>query len=508
MRRTGRFAAIFLAAAGLLAACLTPSQLSQIQSSSDRPCQAGADAGGAAMTMDALTAELAASNCRASLQPLRYSPPPSAIKALEPLKRRIPSPLVVAVEAEEKMPSWGGRFTFPLKRCLEKAFSDAGAAAFASDAAAGDYAFTMKVQALSSQLRENAAGGAEFQADLNVMLHDPDGKLILSKNYSGSAQSAFDKAVVPEAVWSASYRLAGEFLSQVRDAPWLRGALNPRAPAGADRARIQAMIDSAVKAPRDEPEINSDVDEPVYRLAKNPDDFALVIGIEKYANLPAADYAERDAQAMRSHLLALGYPERNILFLKGSQAVRSGITKYVESWLPKNVNKNSRVFFYFSGHGAPDAKTGRAYLVPWDGDPKFLDDTAYPVKRLYEKLNALPAKSVLVALDSCFSGAGGRSVIPKGARPLVTHVEEGGIPAGKLEVFAAADGDEITGTDPAQGHGLFTYYFLKGLNEKNGAASAKSLYDYLAPHVADSARRENRDQTPQLLGGVPDAPLK
>jgi uncharacterized caspase-like protein len=61
----------------------------------------------------------------------------------------------------------------------------------------------------------------------------------------------------------------------------------------------------------------------------------------------------------------------------------------------------------------------------------------------------------------------------------------------------------VTGTAPDQGHGLFTYYFLKGLNGAARASDAgvtvQALYDYLAPNVEDAARRDNREQSPQLL---------
>ncbi|MCR4297115.1 MAG: peptidase C14, partial [Elusimicrobia bacterium] len=102
-------------------------------------------------------------------------------------------------------------------------------------------------------------------------------------------------------------------------------------------------------------------------------------------------------------------------------------------------------------------------------------------------------------LDSCFSGAGGRSVLPKGARPLVTRVDEGGEQLGKLVILSASEGDEIALSDDKQGHGLFTYHLLKGLNTKGGEATVKSLYDYLVPRVQDGARQQNRDQTPRLF---------
>jgi len=263
------------------------------------------------------------------------------------------------------------------------------------------------------------------------------------------------------------------------------------------------------------PAYSSDVDSPTYRVAPSSDSFALVIGVENYASLPKAEFAARDAQAVRAHLESLGYPPRNTIVLTDSQAARSSVQKYVETWLPKVVGAGSRVFVYFAGHGAPDPETGQTYLLPWDGDPKFLADTGYPLKQLYAKLDALPAKRVIVALDACFSGAGGRSVLPTGARPLVTKVDTAKGAAGRLVVFSAAAADEITGTAPGQGHGLFTYYFLKGLNgaapPEGGAVTVQQLYDYLAPNVEDAARRDNRDQTPQLLvppEGQRRAPIK
>ncbi|MFH2204352.1 MAG: caspase family protein [Elusimicrobiota bacterium] len=251
---------------------------------------------------------------------------------------------------------------------------------------------------------------------------------------------------------------------------------------------------------------SSDADEPSYKLKEQEDRYAVVVGIEDYEGLPSADFAERDARSVRAHLLALGYPERNVVLLTGRAAGRAAIEKYVESWLPDRVNDRSRVLFYFSGHGAPDIKSGSSYLLPWDGDPKYLGNTAYPLRRLYKQLDSLQARQVVVALDACFSGAGGRSVLPKGARPLVMKVDDGSKGTGRLVVLAASRGDEITGSDEKQGHGLFTYYLLSGLN--NRRTSVQALYEYLTPLVRDAARADNRDQTPQLLGPAQGVDLR
>lgn len=251
------------------------------------------------------------------------------------------------------------------------------------------------------------------------------------------------------------------------------------------------------------PAVVSDVDRPSSRGASRPDDFALIVGIEDYQNLPKADYGVRDAETVRKHYEALGVPARNIIALEGSQATGSKMRNYLQQWLPRNVKPNSTVFVYYSGHGAPDPSSGDAYLVPWDADPMFLTTSAYPLKQFYAELAKLKAQRVLVALDACFSGSGGRSVLAKGARPLVSKIDESVPSAANLTVLAAASGSEITGTLDDQAHGIFTYYYLKGL--ASGAQTPRALFDYLKPKVQDDARRQNREQSPTLTGSGSDA---
>ncbi len=237
---------------------------------------------------------------------------------------------------------------------------------------------------------------------------------------------------------------------------------------------------------------------PRYSAPERADDLAVIVGIETYSDIATkAPYAERDADAFKAHVRALGVPERNIALLKGAKAGRAALAKNLETWLGRLAKPTSRVYVYFSGHGAPDVKTGQAYLVPWDGDPNFLEDTAYPVAKLYKTLGALPSKQVLVAMDSCFSGAGGRSVLASGARPLVAKIETGAIPA-KLTVLSASAGGEMSGSLDDRQHGAFTWFLLEGMNA--GKTTPKALAEYLTPRVQDEAKRLNRDQTPQLQG--------
>jgi len=146
--------------------------------------------------------------------------------------------------------------------------------------------------------------------------------------------------------------------------------------------------------------------------------------------------------------------------------------------------------------------------VPYDGDPSFIEQTGYPLKKLYESLNKLPAKEIIVALDSCFSGAGGKSVIAKGARPLVMNLEQDIKLSKNMIVMSASSGDQISSTYEEKGHGLFTYFMLKGLKGEgdangDGKIEIGELFSYIKPQVERIARKTyNNEQSPQLIAPI------
>jgi hypothetical protein len=259
----------------------------------------------------------------------------------------------------------------------------------------------------------------------------------------------------------------------------------------------------------EKPNIKSDIDElPAIKVKPNKNAYAIVIGIENYRQkLPKADFAAQDARLVADYLTkAMGYPEENVITLLNDHASNVDLAKYFEKWLPNNVEIGSTVFVYFSGHGAPDPKSGNAYLVPYDGDPSFIDQTGYSLRRMYDALGKLPAKEIIIALDSCFSGAGGRSVLAEGARPLVMNLQKSVVLSKNMTVMAAASGDQISSTYKDKGHGLFTYFMLKGIKnedvvKKDGSIKMDDLFDYLKPQVERIARKQyNNEQTPQLIG--------
>ncbi len=235
--------------------------------------------------------------------------------------------------------------------------------------------------------------------------------------------------------------------------------------------------------------------------------YAIVIGVEQYRQkLPKADFATHDAQAVTESLTkVMGYPSENVITLINDQATNADLSKYVEKWLLKNVKTGSTVFIYFSGLGASNPETGDIFLVPYDGDPSFIDQTGYSLKRMSDALRKLPAKEIIVVLDSCFSGAGGKSVLVEGARPLAINLQKSLVLSRNMTVLAAVSGDQSCSSYQTKGHSLFTYYLLRGIHDEDvmrpdGSLDIRDLFGYARPQVERIARKKNNSaQSPLLI---------
>ncbi len=342
---------------------------------------------------------------------------------------------------------------------------------------------------------------------------------VLNKRVSNDAAHDFDKnlqTAVPRILFKrsgskleiirASFKMdalgRGEknYYARPVKASNVQQALAQVALKGLDEPLEEPLRELKIHYSADAPSFHSDIDTPSFPpKPERPDDFALIVGVESYQdkNLPPAEFATRDADTIARYFKSLGIPKEHLILLTGDNATSGKINGYLQSWLPKNVSRDSQVYFYFSGHGSPDAETKTAYLVPWDGDPQFLKHTAISLKDVYSDLGKLKVKGVLVALDSCFSGAGGRSVIQSGARPLVSVKMGGSIPP-NMTVISASQSNEIANSLEKQGHGIFTYYFLKGLDK--GFDDAHALCQYLKPEVKKASALKNQVQIPMCHG--------
>jgi len=257
------------------------------------------------------------------------------------------------------------------------------------------------------------------------------------------------------------------------------------------------------------PEINIDK-LPKVTQTSNPDHWGLIIGIENYANLPAVDFAEKDARLVQEYFKnLLGIPEKNIITLIDSEATKGKIEGILRIYLPLNLNEKSTLYVYFAGHGVPSLEGGDAFIVTYDGEPRLIEYTGYKLETLYADIGNLPAKRSIVFIDGCFSGASSRSdkMLIAGARPVMLKVKNMNFSSGNVIAITASQGDQLSNSYPEKEHGLFTYYMLSGMR---GAADADGdemitldeLYTYVNLNVVKVSRRTGVEQTPDIQPGV------
>jgi len=233
-------------------------------------------------------------------------------------------------------------------------------------------------------------------------------------------------------------------------------------------------------------------------------DYAIVFGVESYKNVPSVTFARRDAQWIKAYFeKTLGIPAGNIYFKTDADVSLAEFKVAFSGWLQKRVQKGvSNVYIYYAGHGAPELKAKKAYLIPYDGNPNYPEQTGYDVEKLYADLDGLGARSVTVFLDACFSGANRNDeMLLADARPIMIEVT--GPVTGNVTVFSATSGAQIASAWPEKKHGLFSYYLMKGLQ---GAADSnsdrnitvKEMGDYLSSNVPQTAGLLDREQTPEV----------
>jgi len=232
--------------------------------------------------------------------------------------------------------------------------------------------------------------------------------------------------------------------------------------------------------------VDVDIDIPA-AAGTNPDAVAVVIGNRGYSrhnpDVPDVSFAHRDAGVVGRYLVqAFGIRPGNMIEkIDATAADMNSIfgTRDVPGGRLADMVKPGRsdVVVFYSGHGAPLIGENVGCLVPVNCPPGDARINGYRLDVLYRNLALLEARSVTVILDACFSGGSDAGTLITLASPIAITVEN---PAQLIErgvVFSSSMGDQISSWYPEKGHGLFTYFFLKGLQ---GAADLDGDHTILA----------------------------
>ena len=232
--------------------------------------------------------------------------------------------------------------------------------------------------------------------------------------------------------------------------------------------------------------------------------FALIFGNEDYTQVSKVPFAKADARVFREYCVkTLGIPSQNVIY---SQNATLNEMKRNMSQLGNRVDVRSdggeevNVLVYYAGHGVPDEFSHDAYLLPIDGYASDVT-TGMSLNAFYTALRSFKAKNVTVFLDACFSGSqrGSNNIVAdrgkEGTRGVAIRPKEANL-GDNMVVFSAAQGVETAQPYTEQGHGLFTYYLLKKLQDSQGMLSYGRLADYIYQNVRETAVSNGKSQTP------------
>lgn len=247
-------------------------------------------------------------------------------------------------------------------------------------------------------------------------------------------------------------------------------------------------------------EVVADVDLFVPQTDKvNENTFVVIIANEGYQKLAKVNYALKDGKSFAEYChFTLGVPYENIRTYHNATYGRMLEALADLKSIAGVYEGDLKVIFYYCGHGAPDESSMESYLLPVDAY-KVSPNVCLSLKKLYGDLAELNAESVTVFLDACFSGATRNGEMLASARAVVIRPREE-LLQGNVVSFSASNGSETALQYDEKGHGMFTYYLLKKLQESKGDVTLGELSDYVKKKVLQKSIVINRKkQTPSLV---------
>jgi hypothetical protein len=249
--------------------------------------------------------------------------------------------------------------------------------------------------------------------------------------------------------------------------------------------------------------------------------WAVVIGVGTYEShaVPRLRYSVPDAEAIYQTLIGpAGFKKDNVLLLTDKterKPTLRNIKWALGTFLGRSAKKDDTVLIFFAGHGAPEVDTrgverdGLAkYLIPSDADPDDLYSTALPMDELQTIFGRIEAERVVAFLDACYSGAaGGRTFTAK--RTRATNLDdlflERATRSKGRAIITASRPSEVSLELPELGHGIFTYYLVRGLAgaadlNRDGIVMLQELYEYVEQQVTAKSRAAGGNQHPVMKG--------
>ena len=203
-------------------------------------------------------------------------------------------------------------------------------------------------------------------------------------------------------------------------------------------------------------------DEPVV------DKWAIVIGIADYQGFGNdLQYTDDDARDMYDYLISIGYPKGNIKLLLNKKATARNILNAIDWMNGMEKETTSECVFFYSGHGS-------YYDGYDDNDGEYRDEGIVSTdlylildSQLKSKFSTYSSQKLSFIFDSCYSG---------GLNDLAA--------TGRVVVAACGETEYSYDGSAAMENGVFSYYYLAGLNTYNTIEEAFWYAEPLARNYA------------------------
>jgi len=198
--------------------------------------------------------------------------------------------------------------------------------------------------------------------------------------------------------------------------------------------------------------------------------WAVLIGVNDYQNsgFTSLQYSAADCQALGQALKEAthGFQTCELLVhndyaadLPTVAAVRASLKR-----IAREATTNDNIVFYFSGHGVLESSTQQAVLCLQDTTSDDLLGTGLAISEILRHLGECTAPIQLVWLDACHSGGVSWQQTPNNPTPqLIERLQERAARTQGFYALLSCDRAQQSWEFPELGHGVFTYYLIRGL---------------------------------------------
>jgi tetratricopeptide (TPR) repeat protein len=210
---------------------------------------------------------------------------------------------------------------------------------------------------------------------------------------------------------------------------------------------------------------------------------ALIIGNNRYNNLPKLLTAENDAQSV-AKLLKKNYSFHINLILNATRyTVMTELSR-----LRRELTPTDNLLIYYAGHGWLDQESNEGYWLPvdatMDNEVNWISNSS-----ITTALKAMRAKHILVVADSCYSGK-----LVRGLK--IQHRSKGylaKIVKKRARVVISSGGLEPVADSGGKGqHSVFASAFIEALFDNDSVIDSTLLFSKIRRPVM-----VNSDQTPE-----------